>query len=183
MTIKEDLKTCFHFHLYWNQLLSFFYCPNTKSLNVCIFAHFTVLCCFPTMPLAHVCLPLWQTEHIYDSECISEHFPTWTRADTGFLIHRHGIQLPWLPTRLMIASPRVTEVSHWCSISLSLSSSHCRKFSVVQTAEPATKPIRSCYSEKWSADCLCRSMKQLGVSPHHKQAALPCRNKQEYIKR
>lgn len=56
VTIKEYLKTCFHFHLYWNQLLSFFYCQNTKSLNVCIFAHFTVLCSFPAMPPCS-CLP------------------------------------------------------------------------------------------------------------------------------
>lgn len=144
-----------------------------------------LLCCAvsPRCPLAHVCLLPWQTEHVYDSECISEHFPTWTRADTGFLIRRHGIQISWLPTRLMITSPRVTEVSHWCTISLSLSSSHCREFIGVQTAEPTTKPIRSRYSEKRSADCLCRRMKLLGVSSHHKQAALPCRNKQEYIKR
>lgn len=144
-------------------------------------------CCVvsPRCPLARVCLLPWQTEHVYKSECISEHFPTWTRADTGFLIRRHGIQLSWLPTHLMIASPRVTEVSHWCtiSLSLSLSSSHCREFRGVQTAKPATKPIRNRYSEKWSADCLCCCMKLLGISSHHKQAALPCRNKQEYIKR
>lgn len=34
----------------------FFPLPEHKSLNVCIFAHFTVLCCFPAMPPCS-CLP------------------------------------------------------------------------------------------------------------------------------
>lgn len=85
-----------------------------------------LLCCAvsPRCPIAHVCLPPGQTKHVYDSEFISEHFPTWTRADTGFLICRHGIQLSWLPTHLMIATPRATEVSYWCTISLSPSLHH-----------------------------------------------------------
>lgn len=103
----------------------FFSAARTQKVLMYVFL-LILLCCavFPQYPLAHVCLPPWQTEHVYDSECILEHFPTWTTADTGFLIRRHGIQLSWLPTRLMIASPRVKEVSHWCFVFLSSSLHH-----------------------------------------------------------